>query len=301
MRAALTAGAHWVRGPIARGSIISFGIRLAGLAVTLVQAALIARLLGADGYGRVATAVSFAQVAATCAQLGLGPLAVRHVSRQIAAGDVASARRFFIRAVAVVGALALISAGVPAVVLALRADVLSAASTAILTGGMITAPFAFILLLRGVAQGLGHVALAQWPGEVLRPAVLSIVLIAAMVSGFECTVQGVLAAILVVSGGSAALAGILVWRLLEALSAKSVGPGGPERPIVREALPFLGIAIVGVLQTEIATLMLSAFQSSEQVGLYQPVARLSPLIALPMNAVAMSANCASIVRVIAWK
>jgi O-antigen/teichoic acid export membrane protein len=288
VRSAIATGARWTRGPIARGSIVSFGIRIAGLGITLVQAAVMARLLGAEGYGRVATAISFAQVAATVIQLGLGPLAVRDVSRRIAAGDTAGARRFFLRSVTIVGALSAISAGAPALVLATKGSTLGAFESAILIGGMITAPFAFILLLRGIAQGAGNVALAQWPGEVLRPAVLVAVLLTGLAAGFHFSPPAVLAAIFLVAGGAAAVAGVLTWRLLAALPEGSEGTVQPAGNMLRNAMPFLGIAIVGVLQSEIATLMLSALATSEQVGLYQPVSRLSPLIALPMNAVAMS-------------
>ena len=48
------------RGPVARGSLMSIAIRVAALGLGFLQAVLTARLLGPEGYGTVAVALSIA-------------------------------------------------------------------------------------------------------------------------------------------------------------------------------------------------------------------------------------------------
>lgn len=69
---------------IARGAVASIVIRTTAIGLGFIQAVLTARLLGPEGYGIVAVALSVATVAATLSVLGLGPLAVRELARLVA-------------------------------------------------------------------------------------------------------------------------------------------------------------------------------------------------------------------------
>ena len=50
------------------------------------------------------------------------------------------------------------------------------------------------------------------------------------------------------------------------------------------ALPFLGLGLASILQGEINTLLLAALSTPEQTGLFQPLARIMPLLILPIQA-----------------
>jgi len=275
------------RGPIARASIISFFVRLAGVALSFTQAILTARLLGPTGYGLVAMAFSIAQVGATAIQLGLGPLAVRTVSRYLAAGDTASVRSFVSKALLTVAALSLISMGLPTSILLFSDGKLIPLDMVLLLGCIATGPLAFILLLRGIAQGLGHIALAQWPGELLRPGILIAIMLCIAVSSLAFGPVAFLMAMILSATLAALVASFATLRLIRALPDATLRDRA-KIPGLKVALPFLGIGLVAILQGEMATLMLGSLATVEQAGLFQPVARIAPLIALPMNAVAMS-------------
>jgi O-antigen/teichoic acid export membrane protein len=287
MKALVQSGLALGRGPIARGSMVSLAVRLAGIGLSFAQAVLTARLLGAAGYGTTAVALSIAQIGATALQLGLGPLAVKTISQRLAAGDTGGVRRFVRHSLTVVGGLSLVSIGLPAAVLALSPGEPSGIELAILLGTIAIAPFAFLLLLRGIAQGLGNVGLAQWPGEVLRPGLLVAIMLAVAASGIAFGPVAFLAAVIGSATVAALAACVAALRLLNALPDSSLQETAAS-PALGMALPFLGIGLVAILQGEMATLMLGSLATAEQTGLFQPVARLAPLVVLPMNAMAMS-------------
>jgi O-antigen/teichoic acid export membrane protein len=54
-----------------------------------------------------------------------------------------------------------------------------------------------------------------------------------------------------------------------------------------DALPFLAMALVGILLGEINTLLLGWLATPHEAGLFQPVARLAPVMVLPVQAAGM--------------
>lgn len=280
------AGVQLARGPIARGSALSLGIRLGGLALSFMQAILTARLLGPAGYGAVATILSAAQVLAMFAMFGLGPMAVREVPAHKAEGEEAALAAFLRRSLTIAFLLSCAMAAVTAysVIPALGNSPEFDAGLAF--GGVLIIPLALLALLRGWAQGFGRVANAQVPNEVLRPGIMVSIMFAALVSGYAFTESDYLAVAITSGVVAVALSLALLWRSdLRAL------PRPARPPHLRETfsatLPFLGLGLASILQGEINTLLLAAFASPEQTGLFQPIARIAPLLTLPVQAAGM--------------
>lgn len=277
--------ALWM-GPIARGTLISILIRVTALGVGFVQAVLTARLLGAEGYGVIAVALSVAMVGATLATLGLGSLAVREVAELVARADPSRLHGFLrFSAGSVLGASVL--AGVGIVVLARWTEVFSEPfRDSAMLAAILVPPLALLRQLRGAAQGLGRVVAAQAPGEVLRPLVmvglLGIVAMTGTSLGTSAYIGLAAAAALV-----ATLAGAFaLWRAIDA-SVRVAAPRTEPRAWSRAALPFLGISAIAMLQGEINTLLLGWLAGPREAGLFQPLARLAPLMTIGMQAVAM--------------
>lgn len=278
---------RFASGHVARGTLVSMAVRVVGLGLSFLQAVITARLLGPSAFGTIAIAISIAQVGATLTQLGFGSLAVRKVAQRLAVGDVSGVRSFVRNAIITVGCLSLVSSGIPFAVLVFSGVKLSQLDSALLMGGVMIAPLSFLILLRGIAQGQGKVALAQWPSEVMRPGLLVAVLVAIAIIGLRLGPLDFLGLVILSSTFAAAVACVLTLRGLQNHDLASA-PITDDGRLVLQAAPFLGITLVSILHSEMATLMLGALASSGEAGLYQPVARLAPLIALPMNAAAMS-------------
>lgn len=274
------------RGPIARASAISLGIRLVGLALSLLQAILIARLLGPVGYGAVATILSSAQVLATLAMFGLGPMAVRDVPAHKSEGsdsELAAYLRLSIT-ITLVLSCALAAMTVFAVIPALGSA--PGFGDKLAFAGIVVIPLALLALLRGWAQGFGRVANAQIPGEVLRPGLMILVMLTAMASGYVFTQRAYLVTAIVAAITAVVLSLALLWRSdLRLLPHPSKSAGLDNTTFA--ALPFLGLGLASMLQGEINTLLLAALATPEQTGLFQPIARIALLLTLPVQAAGM--------------
>ena len=280
------AGVQLSRGPIARASVLSLGIRLSGLALSFFQAILTARLLGPAGYGAVATVLSAAQILAMVAMFGFGPMAVREIPAIKATGEMGRIVGFLRFTITITFLLSCVLAAVTVYALVPALGSAPSLSQKLAFGGILVMPFAHLVLLRGWAQGFGQISSAQVPGEVLRPAVMVSALLASLVSGFAFTETDYL--LVAISSGIIAVAAslALLWRSdLRKLPrrANQIDYGST----IYSALPFLGLSLAAILQGELNTLLLAALATPEQTGLYQPLARIAPLLTLPVQAAGM--------------
>lgn len=286
LKQALRGTTAFSRGPIAQDSIRSVAIRLTGLSISLVQSVLTARLLGAEGYGVTSVALSAMQVVATLALFGFGPLAVRELARTGTAEKESTTADFLSMSLRWVAVSALLGGGVLSAA-ALTGLVPETYRAVIIVSGLVVLPLALLQLQRGVAQGLGRISAAQIPGEVLRPALFAGFLILAFAVQWRLDPQAYIIAF--AACAFVAITLFLAFTPWAVAALRTADPVADRRRRWRKgAMPFLAISIVSILQGELATLMLGALSSPEQAGLFQPVLRLAPLIALPMNAVAMS-------------
>jgi O-antigen/teichoic acid export membrane protein len=273
-------------GPIAKASGVSLAIRLAGLGLSFAQAVLTARLLGPDGYGTVAVVMSIVSILAAVCQFGLGELAVREIAARLAIEDT-SGIRAFTRFATVSVVLLSLGASVALALIALGGTQVPAHYRGVLEiGALVVAPYALISLLRGIAQGFGRIALAQVPGELVRPAGLVLFMSVAAFVGWSFAAPDYLYVMAVVASFAALLAGGWLWRDERArLSGRA--NWGESRQHAAASLPFLGLAITSILQGEINTLFLGWLAGPHETGLFQPISRLTPVLTLAVQAAGM--------------
>lgn len=274
------------RGPVARGSLVSIVIKVVALGLVFLQAVLMARLLGPEGFGTVAVALSVATIAATAAMLGFGPLAVREVSRLSVRADWPALGGFLrFSGFAVCGA-SMVAGGVIAA-LALRAGLFDAHfRREIALIAVLVPPLAAILYLRGVLQGFGRILAAQVSGDLLRPLIMVGCLGFLLVSGQSPTTTEIITLILAAAGLGAGLAVFSLARTLRTLPRAGRPKTDPHR-WGRSAAPFFAIFVLGVVGTEAGTLILGWLAGPKEAGLFQPVARLAPIMLIANEAIAM--------------
>jgi O-antigen/teichoic acid export membrane protein len=155
---------------------------------------------------------------------------------------------------------------------------------ALLLGSFAVPLFALHLLLRGLILGSGRVVAAHVPLDVLRWAI-TLALIATLVVGASRISPASIILVLVVALAiSLAVSAGIFYQRLRSLPPGTIRTAGQPRWLL-QALPFLAIALFGILGTEIGTLLLGWLSGPREAGLYQPIAKLAPLMLLANEAI----------------
>jgi O-antigen/teichoic acid export membrane protein len=157
-------------------------------------------------------------------------------------------------------------------------------ANAYLLGALAVPLFALLHLLRGLIQGSGRIVAAQVPLDVSR-WVITLALIAILILGSSAVTPSTIILVVVIAlaisfGVSAAIFGSYVRNLPRGTTG---GPGKPRWLV--QALPFLAVAMFGIIGTEIGTLLLGWLSGPSEAGLYQPIAKLAPLMMLANEAI----------------
>ncbi|WP_298337211.1 oligosaccharide flippase family protein [uncultured Erythrobacter sp.] len=276
-----------LNGPVAAGSIIGLVLRLAGLALMFVQAVIAARLLGAEQYGVVTLLLAIAQIAAAVALMGYGPFATAEIARCMKLNQFGIRKSFLKHAITRIMAVSVLV--LPGAYVAGR-YLLGELNWQLTMPLLVAIPIlAAIQLFRGMALGLGRPFWGVAPGEVIRPALLVIALIIAAL--FAQVSSAIFIGLYMVTAVIALAVAFPSVRRPEIASQESDGAetAAPQQ-WDRAALPFLGIHLASILQLELATLMLALLASPEAVGLFQPIARISMLLMLPLYALSVAFN-----------
>jgi len=275
-----------LKGPVARGSIVGLTLRLCGLALMFAQAVIAARLLGAEDYGVVTLLLAIVQIAAAFALLGYGSFAMAEVPRSLKRGHHAIARKIASHGHGRIIGLSLI---VMPLTFGTAVYLLGALPWEIAVPLLSTIPaLASIQLLRGIALGLARPFWGIAPGEVIRPGLLVAALI--VTAFFAEASSALFLTLYMVTALIAVAVAVPTIRQNKAPShdREQSASTPDEDQWDRGALPFLGLHLVSILQIELATLMLGLLATPEDVGLFQPIARISMLLMLPLNAMGIA-------------
>ena len=245
-----------------------------------------ARLLGPEGFGTVAFALSIATVTATFAMLGFGPLAVRELARLSVRADWPNLRGFLRFSGFVVFVASLVTAGIIAM-LALKTELFDTHFRhEIAVASLLVLPLAMTVYFRGALQGLGQVLLAQLPGDLLRPIILVGFLGALLASGRSATTIDFLILVLCTTGLAAMLAALFLSKSVQIQVNASAAKIEPKKWSL-SAAPFFAIFVFAAVGNEANTLLLGWLAGPTEAGLFQPVARLAPIMLIANEALAM--------------
>lgn len=275
-----TIAALW-SGRVSRGARVSLAIRLIALGLGFFQAALTARLLGPEGYGSVAIAISISTLFAFLGVFGLGGLSVREIPRLQIREKWGALLGFLIFASTCVLLLSL--AGGSAVSGAAMMA-LGGAYTELGWGILLVPVIALLILFRGFSQGFGEILGAQGPTELVRPIIMTLVLGYAFLAALQLTTQNYMFMFAVANVVALAVAVVAIARTLmqRVPSTPKVIHSAAWR---RSATPFLAISILAVTQAEINTILLSWLSGPEETGLFQPILRLAPVMIIGIQAI----------------
>lgn len=275
-------------GRLMGGGLASIGLRLVSKLLALILAVLLARSLGAEGYGAYAYVIALISLLAIPAQFGMPQLLVRETARAVVDEDWGRLRGLWLwsnRVVCIISAGVAVAASFVALLLVGR---LGVESMLLFFIALLLIPLIALGNLRGSAlYGLRKVVAGQIPEYLARP-----VLFIGIVAMFSIYLSEPLTPIdaVMAHAMAAALAFLLGVGILRRSWPKEMGPPRPT-PVYRKlewsrsVIPLGLIAAMQLLTTHIDVVILGWFEDAESVGVYRVAAQAAILVAFGLDAI----------------
>lgn len=271
---------------LVRSGIGSIAVRSVQKVLSFGVAVVLARSLGAQGYGTYALVFAFVSLVAIPAQFGLPNLVTRETARAAVQDQWGLVRGVWHWANYVAGILSILLMVGCGTVAWLLADRLTSEQASTLAWGLLLIPVIALGNLRGAAlAGLRRTVIGQLPEYVVRPVVF-LVLMAVIIAlprsptASDAMACHVLAATLAFAVG--------IWLLRRERPKALVE--GPKRVFqtrqwVASVLPLGLTASLQVLMTHTDVLVLGLFAEAHDVGVYRVAAQAALLVAFGLDAV----------------
>ncbi len=269
-----------------RGAVFTFGLRIVSTGLTFATATILARLLGAKGYGTYALALEWLTFLTVPTALGMDRFMVREISIFRAQEKWDKLYGFLRWGNLAVLTFSLIVAGVGALIVTYTVrdrDALRLSLYLILAA----LPLMSLTTLRQAAmRGFDHIVGGQWPELVLRPLLIVALSVSAWILLPRFSVQfsapWAVGALCTATLVAFSVGAYLLTRVLR--DAPAATPSY-ERSWLKTALPFMLISGMYVLNARTSILMLGALGTPTDAGLYQFASRGADFIAMVLLAV----------------
>lgn len=274
-----------LRARLLRGGVGSLFVKAASMVLTLATMIVLARVLGADGYGVYSFVFAITSLLAAPAQLGLPALLVRETAKAHARNDDSGMRGVWAWAgkLALTSSLALmcIGGGIAVGVAGQATD----GQWTLWAWGIALIPLIAFGNLRGAAlQGVGRVAIGQAPELIIRPALLTI---------FCLLGWAILGRVSPAEAMAANFAGAVIAFVFGAMVLKRHTPRAPTRTpdkSTRRAWllaiwPLAAIAGMQAVNMHTGVVALGLFDLPAEAGVFRIVVQGATLVAAGMTAI----------------
>lgn len=276
---------------LARAAAGSALLAVSSKLLMLLTSVVLARWMGADGYGVYATAMALAILLTVPTGLGLPTLVIRLLASYRAHRQWGLMRGLLVRGNQAVLTVSLATAGLAAGVIWASGDRLGADRAMTYSLAMLLIPLTALGAMRSAAlRGLHHVIFGQLPENLIMPALLL-----ALIAGWWLSAGGlstlspeyaILARIVATAVAFGIGAALLFKRIPPAV--REATPEFDLRAWARSALPLLFVAGINIINTQTDILMLAALRGSESAGVYQAATRGAELVAFSLVIVNMA-------------
>jgi O-antigen/teichoic acid export membrane protein len=262
----------------ARRSAVSFGLRFGGLLLQFVGAILIARVLGAEGYGIYTYAFTVAIVMGSFLGCGFAPLAVRELPRYLSLRDYGLAWGFLISGFWLIFLSGTVAAVILTVLIKTGIVVLAISWPLVVVAAILQT---LILGMSSTLNGFQRVIQSQFIETVIRQGMFL-----AAICGLALWGHAFLPTDLFMLALVMALLVVLlqVWRIRQAMLAETdhvlAAPAYDLRRWLIAALPLMGVGVLTQLQMSLDVLMLGALADSADVGRYRAAARGAEMVVI---------------------
>lgn len=272
---------------LVRGASGTFALKVATTGLAFIISIVLARLLGAKGYGAYAYAISWVSLLSVPAVMGLDILLTREVARYKTQSDWGSIRGLLYWSDRIVLLISLVLALLAALVVSNFADCLeSQMATSIWVAIIILPFFALIRLRQGGIQGFGHVIEAQLPQILILPF-LFLVLVLSLYFIFGTLTAPWAVGMYAFSSGVAFLVGTLLLKKYLPGPVKEASPNYYICKWLKNTFPLLFVGVMVIINEQISVVMIGSMLGSEAAGIYDIVRRGAALVSFVLMAVNM--------------
>lgn len=274
-------------GPVlARGASTFLAIHVAGVFIALGSQVVIARAMGAEGFGTYVWAYNWLVLLTLFCRMGLGTGSLRYVAAFEAREDWPALHgylRIAWRVVLVASAAVMAAAACATLLLGERLG--GATQRTLLVACLVLPVSAFLQLWSHVLRGFKRVSSSQVPSELVQPALLGLFALAVPALGLG-PLGAPLAMGLNLGAASAALAitGIALWRTVPS-PVRSAPPQSNTAEWLRTAFPLLVANFLNVARARVDILLLGSLAGATAAGIYAPACRVAAVIAFGLQAV----------------
>ncbi|MEO4045285.1 flippase [Hoeflea sp. CAU 1731] len=269
-------GAILIRGTLSVGAI-----RIANKAITLVAAVVLARILGAQGYGFYAYAMAVVTTIAIPAQIGLPQLVTREIAAAEARREYSLMRGMRRRALQLASVSVVLGSLVGCAILLVSVHI-PAINPAVFALAMLLLPLQIgLALLASMLRGLRFVVQSTWPQIALQPLLFLLLI---FISMRYLTAWNAMALNLIAT----AVALVVLVKIFQKHwpeDANRFAPTYHTRAWLMSLLPFTMMAGINLINKKTDILMLGFFSSASDVGVYTVVFQGAMLVSLPLTAV----------------
>jgi O-antigen/teichoic acid export membrane protein len=267
----------------------TFGIRVLSTGLSFLISMLLARLLGAMGYGAYSYVMAWIALLAIPSLFGLDRLLIREVAvyRTRSEWNLLRGLLHWSDRMALISSL-----GLGSVIAGLSwifAEPLGLQIGTELWLGLLLLPFVTLVDLRqGALQGLNHVVMSLLPDFLIRPvALLAFLVSASLFLGHRLTEHSALG-FTIAATAVTFLVGTYMLRTVLPLYAKQALPAYQAKEWIRSALSMVVINGMNVINHRAGAIMLGTLRGTELVGIYVVAERGAGLIALIQTAAHMA-------------
>lgn len=264
----------------------SFVIRSAQVGLVFLATVLLARLLGAEGYGIYAYAYALVTLVARPVQLGLAELMMRETARGMAEGRpdlVRGVWQWMGRVVVLLLGVLVLLVGP---VLVIWQGGLASISGRTMAWALVVLLFFGLGSLPGAAlRGLGRVVQGLIPEYVVGPGLLLM-----LVGGVALVAQDVLSPVVAMALHAGALlvalgVGLWLWWRRVPEVVRRVQPSVETRGWLTSGLVFGLMSSFGVVNSQAGTVLLGMFAEPEAVGVFRVALQVAALASFALQAV----------------
>jgi O-antigen/teichoic acid export membrane protein len=271
---------------LARGAAGAFAVNLGGTGIAFLSHLVLARVLGADGFGIYVYVITWITTLALLATLGLHTALLRFASAYRAREEWGLLHGVIRYAEIRVLTAGLAIGGVGAITVVALADRLQPELVTTFQVGLAIIPVLALLQLRSaIVRAFGGVIAAIAPQNLVRSAtVLLIVAVGGLVLGWQLAASEAMSAMLLGTALGLVLVSVALYRRRPAQVRMAVVEQQP-RVWRRTALPLLFMAATQALLARVDILILGYVLGTTSAGIYVAASRVAGLVAFALTAV----------------